>query len=144
MIASSIYQNDSSSDPINVLLFNDTSKYFYSARTTGNWLCLEFKNYLVIPSAYTLRTGSFGTTGGHLKSWVLEGSIDNSNWTEIDQQNNCSYLKGSLLFHTFQIDNKNNDKFKYLRVRSTGKNWSGNVSLLFEAIEIFGKLIENH
>lgn len=140
--SSGVYNNDNMRNPRNVLLFNEKGKYFYSAQKSGSWLCLIFKNSFVIPSAYSLRTGNFGPSGGHMKNWALEGSLDNENWVILDNQNDCAFLKGSQFFHTFKIENSNRLKFKYIRVRSTGPNWTGNVSLLFEAIELFGVLIE--
>ena len=76
-----------------------------------------------MPKAYTIRSGDWETNNWHLRNWVIEGSLDNTNWENLDEQKNCSLLNGSYFIHTFNINNENNKYFKYLRICKTGPNW---------------------
>jgi hypothetical protein len=53
--------------------------YFCSRNEPGQWICWDFRDRRVRPTHYAIRA-----TG--IKSWVLEGSLDGENWTEIDRQ----------------------------------------------------------
>lgn len=43
---------------------------------------------------YSIRSPPMGENGGFLKSWVIEGSIDNQNWEVIDEQINSEFWIG--------------------------------------------------
>ena len=75
------------------------------------------------------------------KSWAIEVSNDNSSLEIIDEQNDCSYLNGSLLTHTFHIQKQQNKKIRYIRMRSTGPCWNGQHYLNVGRFEIYGILI---
>jgi hypothetical protein len=60
----------------NVAEFNDRARFF-SENGVFQWVCWDFHEIRVWPTHYTIR-------GYYLKSWVLEGSLDGENWTEID------------------------------------------------------------
>jgi regulator of replication initiation timing len=45
----------------------------------GEWICWDFHEMRVTPASYTI-------WGWGLKSWVLDGSVDGENWTEMDLQ----------------------------------------------------------
>jgi hypothetical protein len=52
---------------------------FLSADAPGQWVCWDFRGMIVRPTHYTIR-------GPFLTSWVFEGSLDGSTWSEIDRQ----------------------------------------------------------
>ncbi|KAK8844283.1 hypothetical protein M9Y10_024494 [Tritrichomonas musculus] len=96
------------------------------------------KNHQVIPTYYTIRTNG-SNTNSHPKSWVIEGSNDDSSWTNLDTQNESPHLLKGWIVHTFNINNSNS--YKYIRMRKTGKSKNNNVSLLIDSFEIYGTLI---
>lgn len=124
----------------NLFVYENTDHYFFTENLPNSWISFEFKKYEIIPSNYTLRSYKNGSY--HPKTWVIEGSKDNVNWSIIDKQKNCSFIRGDNLVHTFPIKNENNQSFKYLRIRQTESNWNGNNHLKFDAIEFYGKLIQ--
>ena len=124
--------------PINVSIFEDKDKYFRSQNKPNSWFCLYFKNHQVIPTYYTIRT--YGSnTNSHPKRRVIEGSNDDSSWTNLDTQNESPHLLKGWIVHTFNINNSNS--YKYIRMRKTGKSKNNNVSLLIDSFEIYGTLI---
>lgn len=127
-------------------LFEEQEKSFVSENKPNSWLLFDFKKNRIIPSHYTVRTRS-GCDCCHPATWVIEGSNDNSQWDVIDQQNDCPYLKGIRLVHTFEINKQDSKEYQYIRFRQTGK--SANASginddhLVINSLEFYGSLIEN-
>lgn len=115
--------------------------YFNSLNEPNSWICFDFKDRRVIPTNYSIRTIQGFPNTFYPKNWVIEGSNDNSNWKIIDEQNDCSYLKGDHVSHTFTIQNKKSKEFRYIRMRQTGENWNGSNHLGMESFELFGTLI---
>lgn len=82
-----------------------------------------------------------------MKNWVIEGSDDGKDWIKIDEQNNSNFLNGPFYVHTFTIKRENenkkvkNQEFKYLRIRQTAPNWSGNYFLELCSVEFYGKIL---
>lgn len=128
--------------PVNVSLFDDRNKIFESEDRPDSWICLDFKSHRVIPTAYTIRSSNWGGQNWcHPRSWVVEGSTDNTSWVTLDTQRGCSHLNGSGLVHTFKVNNETSKEFKYIRMKSTGKNWYNNNYLIIDSFEIYGTLI---
>ena len=91
------------------------------------------------PSSYTLRTGHFmPCVVEHLKSWVLEGSLDAKNWSELDRQKNTQDLNGDFKYKTYHCKPVN--AFRYIRLRQTSKNHHNSHFLFLNNIELFGTL----
>ena len=127
----------------NLLKFGQTN-YFYTNDLPNSWICFEFINHFIIPTHYTLKSEkSNGVNGRHPKSWVIEvsnNSNDANGWITIDTQRNNSSLNGSNYVHTFSIKNKVTDRYKFIRIRQTDKNFHGNNLLLLDSIEFYGQI----
>ena len=80
----------------------------------------------------------------HPKNWVIEVSDDNNKWSIINEQKNCSHLRGKSHVHNFEIDNKNTKAYRYIRLRQNRVEWSNHNILFFESIEFYGFLIINN
>lgn len=127
-----------SSYPIKNLLNKDTNRKFLTQNTPNSWICFDFKNKKISPTHYSIQTHC----GCYLiKNWKLEGSNDNVSWDVIDEQTNCEFTHKSNIIHTFQIRNKSDKKFRYLRIFSTGKNWENYNEIYLSSIEFYGTLI---
>lgn len=134
--ASSHYKTSEYDVPINVTLFEEQTKSFISASEPNSWLLFDFKKNRIIPTHYTIRTRS-GSDCCHPVTWVIEGSTDNNEWETIDQQNDCPYLKGMRLVHTFEINNQQSKEFQYIRFCHTKNDY-----LIINSVEFYGTLIE--
>jgi hypothetical protein len=87
----------------------------------------------IMPTHYTIRSE-------RLKSWVIEGSTDQINWTEIDRQNANENLNADHSVATFPVANA--VECCFIRLTQAGKNRLGNDQLVIWAFEIFGTLFE--
>lgn len=135
---------ESRRSPQNVIIYEDKNKDFSSKNEVNSWLSIDFKNYQVIPTEYTIQSFPQSSNGyAHPKSWVIEGSNDNKNWEIVNEQVNSSVLNGESIIHTFPIGKDRQKAFRYLRMRITGQNWGEIVTLCISAIEFYGTLIPN-
>jgi hypothetical protein len=114
-----------------------TTTCFQSTNAPNQWLCYDFKNRKVQPTHYSI---SAHTSSYYLRSWIFEGSLDESNWNELDRHENDSTTNNDHKIGTFTVSVR--DEYRYLRLRQTGKNASGNDHLILCAFEVFGRLIE--
>lgn len=125
--------------PNNVTFLLDRNRRFCSSGVEQNpWICFDFRNYQVVPSNYTIRSCD---SGYDPKSWVIEGSKDNANWIVLDEQKDCTLLKGDFKTHTFSIENSNSEQYRYLRMRLTAQNWKNDYTFIINSFEIYGTLI---
>lgn len=97
-----------------------------------------FKMTKIIPTHFTIKK-NIGSN--NIRSWRIEGSSENTSLEVLDQQTNCEYTHGDNRVHTFQNNNQQNHKFRYLRLFSAGPSWIVDNCFLFVAIDFFGTLI---
>jgi hypothetical protein len=111
--ASSVYYNYL---PQNILDFG-TDNYWYSKNEPNQWILFNLKgkqfqikqirihvNYLYIP-----------------KHWILEGSNDNSNWTQIHDQGEDERCKTANSTVTYDINSPSS--FSYFRICQLSQNY---------------------
>jgi hypothetical protein len=85
-------------------------------------------------SVRSLRNGNHN----HLRSWVLEGSIDCKSWVEIDHHTVDSSLNSQGAIATFPISSSSD--YQYIRLRQIDVNSSNHHQLVVNAIEFYGTL----
>jgi len=108
------------------------------------WLCYDFRDKLVRPTHYTIR--SRYSSGGpcecsisppaHPKSWVVEGSMDGSSWTELDRREKNDELNGWALTRSFSMTQTS--LVRMIRLRLTEPSHGGRNQLALSAFEVFG------
>jgi hypothetical protein len=113
--------------------------YISSPNAPGQWLCYDFKSRRVTPSHYSIRCLS---SSYHLRSWVLEGSVDGSSWRALDDQANNATMTPTHQIGTFSIPHS--FQCRFIRLRQTGKTADGSDHLVLFAFEIFGLLREGN
>ena len=89
----------------------------------NSWISFDFKDRAIYLTKYSLKTVSWTRP----LQWVIEGSNNGSNWTELDRRN--AEDKGG-----------NDSSFLFLELRQTGRN----NHLYFSKIEFFGTVRYNH
>jgi hypothetical protein len=115
---------------------------FHSKNERDQWISYDFCKSRIKPTHYSIRSRYDGNPGNYnLRSWVIEGSIDGSNWVEIDRRDNNNELNGKNISRQFAISHP--DEFQMIRLRQTGKNHAGHDYLIFCAFEIFGTLLDS-
>jgi hypothetical protein len=122
--------------PENILNFSQDS-YFYSEDAADQWIGYEFTSCLVTPDRYTLQTRQYGG-GYHLQSWVIEGSRNGEDWTEMDRRPTVKEMDEQNFVKSFPIERPMQCAF--LRLRQTGPNSNGRHQLTLSRFEIFGEL----
>lgn len=137
-ISSSNYR--SNSKPENVVLY-ENQNIFQSQSVENAFICFDYIEHKVIPKNYVIKSADFDENVYHPKSWVVEGSNDNSKWEICDEQNSNFSLNGNNIVQMFQIKNESNKEFRYIRIRQTQKNCGGDNDLMIQSFELFGTLI---
>ena len=87
---------------------------------------------------YTLKHGY--SRGHALKSWKLEGSNDNTNWTVLRAHvNDMSLANSTSRTQTYDIPS-HGGAYQYFRLIMTDKNSSGSWTFCLGGIELYGLL----
>jgi hypothetical protein len=109
----------------------------------GHWICYDFKERTIVPTHYSLRSASrdYGGVGGsHLKSWLIETSMNESNWTVVDERRDNADLNDQNVTRAFAVSVS--QQCRFIRLVMLGKNHAGWYGLRISSFEIFGSLIE--
>jgi hypothetical protein len=118
-------------------LVNPASNQWYSSlNAPDQWVCWDFREMRVTPTHYTIKSFK-------LKSWVLEGSMDGENWTEIDRQKDTKDFKAGWATESFGVANP--AEFRLIRLTQTDRNHhldEGTDELILDIVEFFGTLSE--
>jgi hypothetical protein len=77
----------------------------------------------------------------YLRSWIVESSLDGSNWSVLNRRENNDEMTSAHPIGTFTVSQSNESRF--IRLRQIGKNAAGNDYLILYAFELFGQLIES-
>jgi hypothetical protein len=108
--------------------------------TKNNWICYDFKERRIVPTHYAIRTNKNDIEGDHLKSWLVETSVDGENWREVARELDNNYLNRSRETGTFAVEGCGACQF--IRLVNIGRNHFGSDILKISAWEIFGSLLE--
>jgi hypothetical protein len=139
LTSSSIYGDDPQYSPTNLAAVS-SRLIFSSKNEPGQWLQWDFHEMHVIPTQYSIQAHGSTRNGSHLRSWVLERSIDGLTWTELDRRTHSDDFNGPNSVHAFSIPKS--IECRFIRLRQTGKNHEGNDMLAFCHFEIFGFLVD--
>jgi hypothetical protein len=99
------------------------------------WIALDFKNRTVIPKYYTLRTRVGGWVG-NLNVWLIEGSMDGTNWQPLTEMTSSPDMNRPNLTLSFPITNPVESRCVRLHMSPTPGNWN----IILSAFELFGIL----
>jgi hypothetical protein len=114
-----------------------STSFLHSLNEPNQWLCYHCKNRKVRLTRYSIHADS---SNHYLRSWIFEGSIDGSTWTELDRHTDDQTTNSSHPIGTFSVSNR--CEFQFVRLPQPGVNPYGNHSLDLSAMEIFGDVIE--
>lgn len=123
--------------PRNVLDINFKS-YFYTDDEPDAFLKIDFKNYRVRLTSYVIQTNLTGTGGWHMRSWIVECSLNDEEWIILDENRACEVLNGTSRCNSFNIANC--PWLRFLRIKMTEKNHWGDGSLLLAHLELHGEI----
>jgi hypothetical protein len=118
--------------------------YFYSKNEPNQSLTYDFGARRVKLSHYSIRSRHNGNENDHyLQSWVIEGSIDDVDWVEVDRHEQDLRLNFSNPVELFAVKCRS-EEFRLVRLRQTGPNRHSSPSnyLVVSGFELFGSLTE--
>jgi hypothetical protein len=72
---------------------------------------------------------------------VIEGSVDDKEWIEIDRRDNNGELNGRGFSRLFDISHRG--EYQIIRLRQTRKNHHNDDYLIFCAFELFGTFLDS-
>lgn len=120
--------------------FNYTNKCYDSLNQPNSYILFDFKNHSISVSAYSIKSSNHPSPD-YLQTWVLEGSNNQNEWTVLDSHTNDKSLDGKCKIGVFHIQDsdKQNQKFKYIKLRMTGESIQGNNYIDILNMEFFGQ-----
>ena len=122
--------------------FNYSKNCYKSENKPNSFIQFDFKNHKISVSAYSIKSSNLPGPS-LLKSWVIEGSDDSNSWTVIDSHTNDQSLCVESFepkVCTFNVNNNGSEnKFRFIRLRITGKTSNDNWCIGITNIEFFGK-----
>jgi uncharacterized coiled-coil protein SlyX len=107
--------------------------WFLSKNEPGQWVCWDFREMRIRPTHYTIGSA-------HLKSWVVESSLDFVNWTEIHRKTDDRDFNGHWMTKSFAVSKS--VECRFVRLTQAGKTHERNDYLHIQAFEFFGTLLE--
>ena len=132
--------HDEDYNPYNCVDLDDKKSCFESANEPNSWICYDFQNLRMRPNMYSIR--SYMNGDNHLLSWVIEGSNDYENWTILDERKNERSLDETGKSNTFTMNHiqENEESYRYLRLRQTGRSTINSHVISISALEFFGSI----
>jgi hypothetical protein len=107
--------------------------FFHSQNAPGQWVCWDFHGIRIRPTHYTMEARA-------LKSWVVEGSLDGANWTEMDRRTDNRNFKLAWRGASFAVANP--VECRFIRLTATDNRPTDGDHLLLLAVEFFGRLAQ--
>jgi hypothetical protein len=108
--------------------------------TRNNRVCHNFKERRIVPTHYAIRTNWSDSGNSHVKSWLVETSVDGENWREVAHEEDNEQLNGSHLTGPFAV--AGGRACRFIRLVNIGRNHRGRDTICISAWEIFGSLFE--
>jgi hypothetical protein len=110
------------------------------SHTRNNWICYDFKERRIVLTHCTIRTYTNGPGHAHLKSWLVETSLDGESWREVAREEDNKQLSGKWFTGTFAV--AGGGECRFIRLVNIGRNHRRDDILCISAWEIFGSLVE--
>jgi hypothetical protein len=116
------------------------SRWEHIPHTKNSWICYDFKERRVVPTHYAIRTNNSGPGAHHLKSWLVETSVDGEAWHEVDHKEDNKELNGRYFIGTYAVAGAGACRF--IRLVNIGRTHSRCDLVMLTGWEIFGSLFE--
>jgi hypothetical protein len=131
----------SAGNPYGEKLFDkDWKCYWSSANAADQWIAFRFPKHSVVVTDYSLRSPNSKQGWNHLRSWVVEGSMDGKEWCEIDRREGTEELNGKSKVATWKC--REPRKVRIVRIRQTGKNHRNLDDIQLSGVEFFGRVFD--
>lgn len=105
----------------------------------SSWLKWDFGASKLRITDYSLRGRLDNGGAASPRNWKLQGSNDNSNWTDLDEQIDNPIFSGQGIWTHLVVSNLTGS-WRYVRLLQTGLNNEGDYYLTASEIEFYGTL----
>jgi len=116
---------------------NVIGKSFGSTNDPNQWIYVDLKNYLVIPSSYRLCNTRIGKDC-HPRNWTLDASKNGQSWKVLSEHKGDGTLNDKCKIGTWNIDDDSKEKYRYFRIRQFGYSSGTYNHLSCCCFEIYG------
>jgi hypothetical protein len=118
-----------------------THRYTSKAENQRPSVVYDFKDYLVIPTHYEIRSAAnMSPRAGHPKSWILEASADGALWKKLDEKSNCDKLDATDVIVAFPLPVEPTP-YRFFRLTMTQPVGPDNWAFTFSGWEFYGTLL---
>lgn len=110
-----------------------------SVNTANNFFSFALPLFVIL-TGVLLRTRN--TSTGHIRNWAIQGSNDNSAWTNIITYSANTTLNAAAQYAYFPISTSVT-KYAYIRILHTGANSAGTNVIALSEVELYGYLYDS-
>jgi hypothetical protein len=112
---------------------NDTTGCSHTQDTANAWWKMDFgSGHTITPTKFALVGRSSG--GYHPRNWKVQGSNDNSSWTDLVAVTSAGPSDGTW----YAVTISGSAAYRYIRVYETGANSNGTNHLVIGDLEVWG------
>jgi hypothetical protein len=77
-----------------------------------------------------------------MKAWVLQGTVDGANWTQLDSRENNTDFPNDRQFYCASFQTARTVECRFIRLWQTAKNHYPDHQFVIHSIEFFGSVVE--
>lgn len=138
MTLSCLTQANPNNSPIQVLDYNNPTRYVSGLEMKGQYINVQFTRILVKPVAYALRADFTSVHTNHLKTFTLSGKLPNGKWIIIDERMNVYQLARPTSISIFFVNTKH--YFSEFRLTQTGPSHANLYQFSLAGFDIHGEV----
>jgi len=138
MTLSCLTQSSIERSPIQILDYNNPTKYETGMEMKGQYINVQFTRILVKPVAYAIRSDFTSVHTNHLKSFTFSGKLPNGKWIIIDERVNAYQLARPTSICVFFVNTKH--YFSEFRLTQTGPSHAGLYKFSLAGFDIHGEV----
>ena len=114
---------------------------YYILMYKGSWAVID-TGLVVRPRSYTLRHAR-GYSRSALRSWVFQGSKDNTEWFALSTHTNDESLTDAGTTHTWHLEPHAEEPFRFFRILMTGPGADSSHNYLsLSGFELYGTVVD--
>lgn len=118
------------------LVDRSLNSQWYTNSGIGQLIEFDLGKWRLTVSDYTIRHDS--ENGYFLRNWKLQGSSDNTNWTDLDNRVNDTTINAVGGWGRFSV--ATTTAYQYFRIINTGPDSNGTNYIVLSEIEFYGVL----
>jgi hypothetical protein len=123
-------------------LCDRTTSSFYTSNVASSWVKADIGKFRSLSvNKYSIR--NYPSSADSLRSWKLQGSNDNSTWTDLDVRTNDTTFNAANVWYSITPNQGVSTAFQFFRILNTGLTSSSSNYLCLGEWELYGTLTVN-